>query len=74
MSQKCPVGDRGVATRTALSVSSKTNARMAVFAAQRVDVVRRGEEGGFPCLCAFRLALLFLPSSGSSPHLSSAVS
>ena len=49
-----------MATRTELSVSSKTNVRVAVSAAQRVDVVRRGEEGGFPCLCAFRLALLFL--------------
>ena len=65
-------------TRTALSVSGKTNAGVAVSAAQSADVVAcEGEGGGgLPGLCAFCLALLFLPGSGSgsSPHLSSATS
>ena len=73
----CGRGGRGVVTRTALSVSGKTNAGVAVPAAQSADVVAcEGGGGGLPGLCAFCLALLFLPGSGSgsSPHLSSATS
>ena len=60
-------------------MAGKTSAAgVAVSAAQSAVEVDRGEGGGgggFPCLCAFRLALLS-PSRFRDilPHLSSAVS
>ena len=68
----CAIRVCSPAARTAWSVAGKTNAEVAVPAAQRVDVDGCGEVGG--CLCVHALCLAPLSSARfrilSSPALS----